>query len=125
MTAPTAQTADAMAFDQYGVAPEKSFGSKEHARPPVPCWPPLGFNIVLKAPADVMALRNAWPKGQQGGFIAGSACVGFITQPVPGAVTMGVEDPSQKIMKLKELLDAGALTQDEFDKKKAEILKKM
>jgi membrane protease subunit (stomatin/prohibitin family) len=33
------------------------------------------------------------------------------------------EDPIEKIRKLKELVDIGALTQDEFDKKKNEILK--
>jgi membrane protease subunit (stomatin/prohibitin family) len=33
------------------------------------------------------------------------------------------EDPIEKIKKLKELVDIGALTRDEFDKKKNEILK--
>jgi membrane protease subunit (stomatin/prohibitin family) len=33
------------------------------------------------------------------------------------------EDPIEKIKKLKELVDIGALTQEEFDKKKNEILK--
>ena len=32
------------------------------------------------------------------------------------------DDPTQKIMKLKNLLDAGAITQSEFDEKKAELL---
>ena len=32
------------------------------------------------------------------------------------------DGPTQKIMKLKNLLDAGAITQSEFDKKKAELL---
>ena len=33
-----------------------------------------------------------------------------------------LRDPLEKIKKLKELLDAGALTQKEFDEKKAELM---
>ena len=32
------------------------------------------------------------------------------------------EDPYEKIKKLKELLDMGAITQDEYDEKKKELL---
>ena len=35
------------------------------------------------------------------------------------------EDPAESIRKLKTLLDAGALTQDEFDAKKAELLSRL
>ena len=34
------------------------------------------------------------------------------------------ETPEAMLLKLKSLLDAGALTQEEFDNKKAEILKR-
>ena len=35
------------------------------------------------------------------------------------------EDPLQKMKQLKEMLDAKLITQDEYDKKKAEILASM
>jgi len=35
------------------------------------------------------------------------------------------QDPAEAIIKLKTLLDAGAITQDEFDSKKAELLSRM
>ena len=35
------------------------------------------------------------------------------------------EDPTEKILKLKRLFDAGALSQEEFDTKKAELLERM
>jgi hypothetical protein len=36
-----------------------------------------------------------------------------------------VEDPMEKLTKLKSMLDMGILTQEEFDAKKADILSKM
>ena len=43
----------------------------------------------------------------------------------PQATTAPVEDPMEKLTKLKMMLDNGILTQAEFDTKKADILSKM
>ena len=43
----------------------------------------------------------------------------------PQAVATPVEDPMEKLTKLKSMLDMGILTQAEFDAKKADILSKM
>lgn len=48
---------------------------------------------------------------------------------VPGAPGVGAtaqtDDPMAKLTKLKNMLDAGLITQEEFDKKKADILASM
>jgi len=43
----------------------------------------------------------------------------------PQATAAPVEDPMEKLTKLKSMLDLGVLTQAEFDAKKADILSKM
>jgi hypothetical protein len=43
----------------------------------------------------------------------------------PQATAAPVEDPMEKLTKLKSMLDMGILTQAEFDAKKADILSKM
>ena len=43
----------------------------------------------------------------------------------PQAMAAPVEDPMEKLTKLKSMLDMGILTQEEFDAKKADILSKM
>lgn len=43
----------------------------------------------------------------------------------PQAMAAPVEDPMEKLTKLKSMLDIGILTQEEFDAKKADILSKM
>jgi hypothetical protein len=42
--------------------------------------------------------------------------------PAPAPAATPAEDPYGDLMKLKELLDAGALTQEEFDAQKQKIL---
>jgi Short C-terminal domain len=42
--------------------------------------------------------------------------------PAPAPAVTSAEDPYGDLMKLKELLDAGALTQEEFDAQKQRIL---
>jgi hypothetical protein len=42
--------------------------------------------------------------------------------PVPAQAAAPAQDPYGDLMKLKELLDAGALTQEEFDTQKQKIL---
>ena len=49
-------------------------------------------------------------------------------QPVPGAVPAAAapaQDPAERLRKLSELRDAGAITDDDYDAKKAEILKQI
>ncbi len=49
------------AYDQYGQPLMKMFGgSKSRAGQMKPCWPPLGYSIILKAPRS-FDLRNVWP----------------------------------------------------------------
>lgn len=45
--------------------------------------------------------------------------------PTPATVPATVEDPMEKLTKMKAMLDNGIITQAEFDAKKAEILSKM
>jgi hypothetical protein len=47
------------------------------------------------------------------------------TTPAPAAVVAAEADPMEQLRKLGELRDAGLLTQEEFDAKKAELLRKM
>ena len=49
---------------------------------------------------------------------------GFMQAPQPSAPTAS-EDPIRAIARLKDLLDNGALTQAEFEAKKAELLRKI
>ncbi len=51
--------------------------------------------------------------------------MGGLQQQVPQQQAAPQEDPYAKLTKLKGLVDAGVLTQEEFDKEKAEILGKM
>jgi hypothetical protein len=53
---------DLQAYDQWGQAPMKAFGESHQVKP---CWPPLGYNIILKAPTS-FDLRSVWPGVSQG-----------------------------------------------------------
>ena len=75
------------------------------------------------------------PGGAAGGLVGagaglgmGFAMPGMIQQTlggVLGANSNSSESPLDKLKKLKELLDLGALTQEEFDDKKKELMNKM
>ena len=46
-----------------------------------------------------------------------------VTNPTaPTANPAPAEDPTEKLMKMKQLLDAGAISQEDYDKVKAQIL---
>ena len=69
----------------------------------------------------LMAAKNAFVGSSAGGSFAG----GIIA---PGSVQMAIAEkksPGEKLVKLKELLDIGAVTQEEFDSKKKELLSRM
>ena len=48
-----------------------------------------------------------------------------VQAPIPQTPVTQAPDPMDQLMKLKGLLDAGILTQDEFDTKKAQIISQM
>jgi hypothetical protein len=48
-----------------------------------------------------------------------------INTPAAAPAAAPVDDPMEKLTKLKSMLDMGVLTQEEFDAKKADILSKM
>ena len=169
MTTPTAQTPDAMAFDQWGVPCQQVFGQGKHSRGQLkPCWPPLGYNIILRAPSS-FDLRSVWPKNMSSPVRAPIPChdtslpgrpvcchrspallnalfahrapqvmptammptamqvmptaISAIAVAMPVPESMGREDDAAaKLMKLKELFDAGAIDQVDYDQKKAELL---
>merc|ERR1712226_14590 len=86
-----------------------------------PMGPPLGYNIVIKLPESEPVM--AWPPNQ-----AGATAV--MAEPAMGeavavASAPAADDPMQQIAMLKSLLDSGALTQAEFDSKKAALLAKV
>lgn len=57
-----------------------------------------------------------------------AAAGGIVLQggvPTAQAPSTPQEDPVQKLMKLKEMLDAGLITTEEYDAKKADILSRM
>ena len=64
------------------------------------------------------------PRGGSGGAAASRRRAGRGSRPpaAPGAPAPAAADPYAEPVKLKELLDAGILTQEEFDAKKAQIL---
>jgi hypothetical protein len=53
------------------------------------------------------------------------AAAGGVFLQGAGGVPAAKEDPMQVLTKLKSLLDAGLITQAEYDKKKAEVLERM
>ncbi|CAK0861895.1 unnamed protein product [Prorocentrum cordatum] len=74
-----------------------------------PRGPPRGYNVIFTLPASL-----SWPPN-------GAPGQHMMAAPTT-AVVIGAQDVAQKIMSLKQLLDAGALTQDEFDAKKQQLM---
>jgi membrane protease subunit (stomatin/prohibitin family) len=62
------------------------------------------------------------------GVGAGMTLGQMMTQTMQGggqAAQAAAEDPMAKLQQLKKMLDAGLITQDEYDQKKADILAQM
>ena len=78
---------------------------------------------VLGATAHVASNRGA-AKGaqQQAAADAAAAPTAPPEQVVPAAPATASTDSYAELMQLKELFDAGVLTQEEFDAQKAKIL---
>lgn len=67
----------------------------------------MGMNMAQQNGANLMgAVNNMQPQQPA-------------QQPTP---TQPAEDPTAKLLKMKELLDAGAISQEEYDKVKAQVL---
>ncbi|CAK0908538.1 unnamed protein product [Prorocentrum cordatum] len=77
-----------------------------------PRGPPWGYNVIFTLPASL-----SWPPN-------GAPGQHMMAAPAT-AVVIGAQDVAQKIMSLKQLLDAGALTQEEFDAKKQQLMDQM
>jgi len=60
------------------------------------------------------------------GANAAAGAMGGLQQPVPqqqpAAQQQAAEDPFEKLKQLKGLLDAGVITQEDFEKTKAQVL---
>lgn len=140
-------TPDEVAYDQFGT-PVKGFaGGGNTGVIETNAWPPLGYNIIVKVPNP--NLKTMWPKSGAG-FFADPNQIGVLTvpvvvtgaavqpnpnvmardtsaryPPVPPAAAL-LKDPQDdlldKLAKMKKLLDMGALSQEEFDSKKAKLL---
>jgi hypothetical protein len=74
---------------------------------------------VLGATAHVASNRGQARAEQQQ---AAAAAPPPVAAEVPAAPTVEPTDTYGELMKLKELLDAGVLTQEEFDAQKAKVL---
>ena len=101
----------------YGSPVANSGGSSDKS--------PGTFKMFVQNPDEarklLMAAKNAFVGSSAGGSFAG----GIIA---PGSVQMAIAEkksPGEKLVKLKELLDIGAVTQEEFDSKKKELLSRM
>jgi hypothetical protein len=121
-------TPDAMGFDSTGhtcIADVPVTGGE--GRENRPAWPPPGMNIILEAPGAGKDLRATWPKNTAhatGGYAQGvQVAAPLIANDI--VVQSNEDAPLEKIKKLKSLLDAGALSQAEFDQKKAELMEKI
>ena len=72
----------------------------------------MGLNFAQQQGANLMgAVNNMQQPAQQPQPVA---------QPAPAAAP--AEDPTEKLLNAKKLLDAGAITQEDYDKLKAQIL---
>jgi hypothetical protein len=73
---------------------------------------------AARAQAQAQGAQNSEPEPDP----AAQQPAGVPQQPAPVAEAAAPEDRYGDLMKLKELLDAGALTQAEFDTQKQKIL---
>lgn len=91
-----------------------------------------GLNYAQLQQLDAMKAAAANPGGGAGmgmGMGAGVAFGQMMAQGMAGTPAAGAapaaEDPMEKLAKLKKMLDAGLINQDEYDAKKKDILSKM
>lgn len=111
-------------YDKVGV---DSFSKLQNARSDVEVMNILGENWGNQQSVDIMKsmAQNGLNIGAEIG--AGVGMVGAFSNIANATVTQQVsqEDPIKSLEKAKQLLDAGLLTQEEFDQKKQEILSRL
>ena len=76
---------------------------------------------VLGATAHVASNRGQ-AKAEQQAAAEAAAAPPPVAEAPPAAPAAPAEDSYAELMKLKELFDAGVLTQEEFDAEKAKVL---
>ncbi|MFZ2012388.1 MAG: SHOCT domain-containing protein [Nocardioides sp.] len=77
---------------------------------------------VLGATAHVASSRGEARGEQQAAAAAAATPPPPVAEAPPASAAAPPEDSYAELMKLKELFDAGVLTQEEFDAEKAKIL---
>lgn len=87
----------------------------------------FALNYALFAhSSDGVTVKSLFPIAVMELFTVGVIVLGFVKRASVFTGTQHVQtkaSASEELMRYKELLDAGAITQEEFDKKKKEILK--
>lgn len=64
-------------------------------------------------------------RASAGGVVVHAPIAQDVVPSAPPATVAATDDPMQLLSKLKQLLDAGLVTQEEFDAKKAEVLARL
>jgi hypothetical protein len=99
------------AYDQYGQPPMHMFGRSEHSAGMMkPCWPPNGYNVILKAPRT-FDLRSVWPGVSQGAAnvqIPAPMSMGPVTQTPAAAGVSGPASGAVFCSQCGHRLEAGA-----------------
>jgi len=125
------------AYDQFGKRLERSSvhvhqssaGGRVHTGDLVceALWPPKGYNIVLTLPRN-SNVRQTWTTPRVNANLPGIPKTPSVYVAEPAAIEAQVVQPDEsgdvtsKLVKLKELLDLGLITQKDYDKKKIEVL---
>lgn len=130
------------AYDQFGKRLERSSVHVHvHGGGPttgdVVCealWPPKGYNIILTLPRH-SNVRQTWTTPRVNTNLPGIPKTPSVyVAETPAIEAQVVKAPLQpeesgdvtsKLVKLKELLDLGLVTQKDYDKKKIEVLKRI
>jgi hypothetical protein len=118
-------------FDSTGQQLMIKQGGGEHSRPYLaPGGPPMGYNIIITTPtpmpwpppAVVLPMGTVLPMVMPMTVVPVAVPVTQRMTRVAAVVPVNGPDHMQQILKLKQLLDDGAITQAEYDQKKQEHL---
>jgi len=81
----------------------------------------MGMNLANMQANNLMGAATASQQAQQQN-VQPQPIQQPIQQPVQQASVQNTQDPTSKLLEMKKLLDAGAITQEEYDKVKAQVL---
>ena len=85
---------------------------------------PAGMPVMPVAPvAPAVPVAPADGAGAEDGSASGAGSAAPVAPVAPAAPEMSLDDRIEALKKLKELVDIGILTQEEFDAKKRQMLK--